>query len=190
MRHRVVGRSLSAPSIVDPGESSKGPCPWRWPGGYGDASIGFFPKDETAGARALYVGGEKGIAGRFVGQRGLGAPSLDGARLAATRVPDPVRLKLDVLTYCEELTLAGNSDWRLPSANELLSIVDDRRSGPAIDLEAVPETPSDVFWSSMPSIASAEKTVLVNFTNGASQDHTVGDRRPVRCVRSDASPEL
>ena len=32
------------------------------------------------------------------------------------------------LSYCEDLTLAGNSDWRLPNAKELQSIVDYSRS--------------------------------------------------------------
>ncbi|XYH95066.1 DUF1566 domain-containing protein [Sorangium sp. So ce1128] len=95
----------------------------------------------------------------------------------------------DALEHCEELTLAGKEDWRLSSAKELLSIVDDQRSGPAIDLEAFPETPSDPFWSSTPAIDSADNAILVNFSNGASQDHTVLDRRLARCVRSDQSPE-
>ncbi|WP_437905937.1 sigma factor-like helix-turn-helix DNA-binding protein [Sorangium sp. So ce327] len=29
-----MGRRRPAPSIVDPGESRKGPCPWRWPSAY------------------------------------------------------------------------------------------------------------------------------------------------------------
>jgi len=44
----------------------------------------------------------------------------------------------DSLGYCEDLTLAGSSDWRLPNAKELHSIVDYSRSpdttnSPAID---------------------------------------------------------
>ncbi|WP_437709427.1 hypothetical protein WMF45_33795 [Sorangium sp. So ce448] len=66
--------------------------------------------------------------------------------------------------------------------------IDDRRSGPAIDLEAFPATPSDVSWSSTPSIGSAEKAVLIDFTNGASQDHTVRDRRLVPDDRRRALP--
>ncbi|MUU78683.1 Lcl domain-containing protein [Winogradskyella endarachnes] len=44
----------------------------------------------------------------------------------------------NALSYCENLTLAGHSDWRLPNAKELQSIVDYTRSptttaSPAID---------------------------------------------------------
>ncbi|WP_437972457.1 DUF1566 domain-containing protein [Sorangium sp. So ce260] len=150
-----------------------------------DASVGFFPKD-MSGARALCIGGEGGMA----------PPDLSfGEDWVLDRLTGLVWQRQASLTrfiwsgaleHCEELTLAGKSDWRLPNAKELLSIIDDRLSGPAIDREAFPGTPSDVFWSSTPAIGSADKAVLVNFSNGTSQDHSVRDRRLTRCVRSDA----
>ena len=44
----------------------------------------------------------------------------------------------DALSYCEELNLAGHTDWRLPNAKELQSILDYTRApsvtnSPAID---------------------------------------------------------
>jgi hypothetical protein len=52
----------------------------------------------------------------------------------------PVSYWGDALAYCENLTLAGYSDWRLPNINELQSIVDYNHFSPAIDINFFPNT--------------------------------------------------
>jgi hypothetical protein len=52
------------------------------------------------------------------------------------------------LTYCENLTLGGHSDWRLPNRNELQSIVDYSRYTPAIDTAFFPDTVPQIYWTS------------------------------------------
>lgn len=38
----------------------------------------------------------------------------------------------DAVDYCQDLTLSGYDDWRLPNFNELYSITDNRRYKPSI----------------------------------------------------------
>jgi len=52
------------------------------------------------------------------------------------------------LSYCEGLTLAEYADWRLPNKNELQSIVDYSKYGPAINTTYFPSTFSSPYWSS------------------------------------------
>lgn len=88
---------------------------------------------------------------------------------------------LDALSYCETLSLAGRSDWRLPTRKELHTIVDVSRHSPAIDATAFPGTPSEGFWSSTPLGGQLAWTVY--FTTGQPSWTSTGNTYRVRCVR-------
>jgi formylglycine-generating enzyme required for sulfatase activity len=84
--------------------------------------------------------------------------------------------------YCAGLNLGG-SGWRLPTAKELQTIVDDSRTNPAIDPTAFPSTPSDYFWSSSPLAGSSSNAWFVLFGYGSTDYYVVSFTYSVRCVR-------
>jgi hypothetical protein len=88
----------------------------------------------------------------------------------------------DAKTYCSGLSLEGTG-WRLPTAKELQTIVDESRSNPAIDPNAFPSTPSVWFWSSTPSAGSSSGAWLVYFLDGNTDYYGVSGPSSVRCVR-------
>jgi hypothetical protein len=94
--------------------------------------------------------------------------------------------------YCPSLTLAGHTDWRLPSETELLSLVDyGVASGvgkPAnIDPVAFPGAPAATFWSSTPMQGNSSNAWYVGFNGSGTLTSAVNNQLAVRCVRGPAA---
>jgi len=88
------------------------------------------------------------------------------------------------LTYCENLSLAGHDDWRLPDRNELQSLVDYSRYNPSIDTGAFPDTVSYLYWSSTTSANYTSSAWPVDFYYGSVGYYGKSNSCYVRAVRS------
>ena len=86
------------------------------------------------------------------------------------------------LKYCENLELAGQTDWRLPNMRELQSIVDYGRFKPAID--PVFEASPNWYWSSSAFVGLSGYAGVVGFYNGGADDMDLGNEYFVRAVRN------
>ena len=89
------------------------------------------------------------------------------------------------LNYCEGLSLAGHSDWRLPNIKELESLVDYSRDNPAIDKTVFPNARAASYWSATTVTDSSTSAWSVMFYYGTVISHYKKDSASayVRCVR-------
>jgi len=88
----------------------------------------------------------------------------------------------DALSYCENLSYAGHTNWRLPNINELKSLTDRSKYNPA---SYFPDITSEYFWSSssMTDSGSTHTGWVVNFYNGKVSNNTKTNTYFVRCVK-------
>lgn len=62
--------------------------------------------------------------------------------------------------------IAGRSDWRLPTVDELSSIVEPRCFKPAIDLAVFPYSPESGFWTDTAVEGVQPRAWVIHFLNG------------------------
>lgn len=89
----------------------------------------------------------------------------------------------EALLYCESLTWAGESDWRLPNVEELTSIVDDQLVNPSVDVLNFPSTPATYFVSSSTMAVATAGVWAVSFGDGTVDSDFKTKTYNIRCVR-------
>jgi hypothetical protein len=96
---------------------------------------------------------------------------------------DGSRTWRNALVYCEELSVGGYSDWRLPSIKELQTLVDEEVYSPAIDTAVFVGTTGDWFWSSSPYTYTTTSAWAEEFADGVARLYGTQVLFKVRCVR-------
>ncbi len=92
---------------------------------------------------------------------------------------------VEAIKYCENLTLDGYSDWRLPNVNELKSIIDRSKKDPAI-VDGFTNVKSGYYWSSTTTITHKRTAWYVDFNIGYinNDGNKANVDYYVRCVRA------
>ncbi|MFT3770829.1 MAG: protein kinase [Minicystis sp.] len=184
------GGPAPAPSIQPAPPSSAQPAPappaQPAPAPPAPAPRGFSPMAGVAiGLAALIV-----VIIAFGLGRGRGSPPADRFKLEADTLIDnqkkltwqrrPASAAMDwaaARAHCQRV----GGGYRLPTTDELQSLLDVTTIEPPLDPESFPTTAIDVFWSG--SAAGPGAAWAVHFSNGRTAESAVSARNRVRCVR-------
>ena len=94
------------------------------------------------------------------------------------------------IAYCSGLSLAGYTDWRLPTLDELKTLVDSTQTPPKINHTFFPDTRWDVYWSSTTYADSANSAWGVYFFYGKDITCNKSTSYYVRAVRGGQTGSL
>lgn len=86
--------------------------------------------------------------------------------------------------YCSTLKLSDVEAWRLPTLQELLSIIDFSHADPAILKEFSHVETGTIYWSSTPYVRAKDKFWGVDFKDGSTEGTSENYSRYIRCVRT------
>jgi alpha-tubulin suppressor-like RCC1 family protein len=78
---------------------------------------------------------------------------------------------------------AGHADWRMPTSNELQTILEFQRASPSINTHLFPSTPSEYFWSGSEFLWQRSTAWGTDFGDGETHNSANGASHYVRLVR-------
>ena len=160
-----------------------GPPHGAWHVGFSSGHVYGFFKSGISYVRAVRSG-QCGPFDNFI-DNGDGTVTNTDTGLMWQKDTDPDTYEWqDALSYCENLTLAGYDDWRLPNVNELQSLVDYERYGPTINTTYFPNTQSSYYWSSTTNADYPSGAWYVGFYDGYVYGRGKSGYGYVRAVRA------
>lgn len=86
--------------------------------------------------------------------------------------------------YCENLTLGGFSDWRLPNIYELTTLLDNTKSSKPFVIDGIVNIDSYYYWASTASASYSSAAWNVGFYNGSGDYYDKMSSIYVRCARA------
>lgn len=103
----------------------------------------------------------------------------------------------NAITYCDNLDLAGFSDWRLPTKQESMSILNFDKNNPALNTLYFPNTNAEYWWTSTVNFSNPNSIWITNAGGGTGpklKTETISagglKRFHSRAVRSVSTPPI
>jgi chitodextrinase len=154
------------------------------------AGNGVNSQDKTSPLAARCVrGGPWAVAGAQFHDDGDGGITDARTGLTWQKADGGAKTWQDAVSYCEGLTLAGKTDWRMPNVKEMRTIIDNTRQDPALDTTYFDlPSPNANYWSSTNVISRTSYAWILGMGSGAVGFEGESGSYAVRCVRGGVPP--
>jgi hypothetical protein len=96
------------------------------------------------------------------------------------------KTQAEAFAYCDGLSLAGQTDWRLPTRLEYVSVLDEGRLNGGCMPSAVPQASLGAHWTASATGTAASQYFVMNDLYGAWTVAVAETKLTARCVRGAA----